>query len=125
MRHTITTSIQSPAGTIANVENIDADAELSRLDETIPENATTEVGFPVLLAGLALLWILSDKDLTLKTNDAGAPDDTIELTAGIPYIWREGDAALSADILSLHVVSGADNGDARLQAGGLYDPTPA
>lgn len=40
---------------------------------------------------IKLIWIESDQDLTIGTNDAvggeGSPDDTIELKAGVPLVW--------------------------------------
>lgn len=39
---------------------------------------------------LIQLVILSDRAVTVKTNDAISPQETFELAAGVPVLWYEG-----------------------------------
>ncbi len=84
------------------------------------------VSLPLTVASLKSLVIFSDKDVTIKTNSAGAPDDTLAVVAGVPLIWYEGAAGanpLTTDVTTLHIANaGAD--DANVQIRALQDVTP-
>ena len=72
------------------------------------------------------LFILSDQDLTIKTNSSGAPQETIELLAGVPLMWHSdlADAAnpFSDDITALYVTN-ASGSTANLTIALLVDVT--
>lgn len=34
------------------------------------------------------IYIKSDVTVTLKTNSSGSPDNTITVTAGVPFVWH-------------------------------------
>lgn len=58
------------------------------LDETIPANAsTTFSNFDVDVSAMASLFMLCDRDITVKVNDDGSPDATINLLANVPLVW--------------------------------------
>lgn len=64
--------------TANNLQNASYDADHS---------ATTEIDCVFAFADLKSIFILSDKNLTLKTNSSGAPDQTFTIKAGIPFAW--------------------------------------
>lgn len=79
------------------------------------------------ISQLALLVILCTVDATLKTNDSGTPDDTLDLTAGVPLYWEagSGDLFLSADVEALYVTNDdPDDTPGTLTVRSLFDPTP-
>lgn len=41
-------------------------------------------------ADLEMFEIVSDRDITLKTNSSGSPTQTISLVAGVPLVWFTG-----------------------------------
>lgn len=47
-------------------------------------NAEHDVAFT--RANLQLLWIISDQNITLKTNSTSSPDNTFSLLAGVPLV---------------------------------------
>ena len=63
-------------------QNVDAAVQAGQTD------VLCDVDF--LTADLESVYILSDQDVTLETNDGAAPDDTISLRAGVPLDWRRG-----------------------------------
>lgn len=70
--------------------------------ETVLDAATDfEIPWVCDLSLCSFVYMVSDQDLTLETNDGTTPDDTISLIAGIPIVY-EGNAAviaaLTADI---------------------------
>lgn len=101
------------------------------LSETIPAGSVNlDVAFALDVSQAKVLALISDQDVTVKTNDGAAPDNTFTLPAGKPFIWINGDPALRdtggtavvTDIAKL-VVSNAGDSDAVLQVSALFDPT--
>ena len=100
-------------------------------DEVIADSETNKefvLSFDVITNKLKSLFILSSKDVTLKTNDSGSPDDEIALKAGVPLPWayQAGNyyhaCPLTADVAKIFVTN-ASGGIARLQIEALYDST--
>lgn len=57
---------------------------------SIPVGAATtnlQINLVMDVSQVALLYMKSDVDMTLKTNSTGAPTNTIALTAGVPQIY--------------------------------------
>ncbi len=72
------------------------------------------------------IYIKSDQDLTLETNSASAPDDTINLVANKPYVWYVGcylTNLLDTDITALYVTNAGDAA-ALLTIECIFDSTP-
>lgn len=75
-------------------------------------------GFAFKTAGAAV---------TLKTNSASTPDDTITLAAGEVFAWMYGDAAtfvIAADVTSIFLDNNDANNDAAVEIAVLLDVTP-
>lgn len=47
------------------------------------------LGVALTIANVKSLVILADKDCTLKTNSTTAPQETISLVAGVPFVWTD------------------------------------
>lgn len=100
--------------------------------EALPAGATTELVFDLDVSEVKMLAIRSDVAVTIRTNSASAPDNTISLAANESFLWPIGDGALkdttgeliTSDLTSLHVTNaGAAAGTLRVDA--FVDPTPA
>lgn len=112
-------------------ETVELEAGSSPLiDETIPQNSE-DLKIPIALDASALkgLVILSDKDMSIATNDDadGSPGHTITLEANKPLFWHA-DSGLanplgSTDVTDMRITTGAV-GDARFRVWPLQDPTP-
>ena len=95
------------------------------IDETIAVANNVAVSLAVDVSQIVGVYILSDQDLLLETNNSGTPDDTLSLKAGVPYIWNadKPDAlAFGTDITALFATN-ASSAAARLQIEILKDPT--
>ena len=67
--------------------NASGDTILS-IDASIPLNTTNSpVAAAFVVADVVALYIVSSVNVVLKTNSTGAPDDTINLKAGVPLMW--------------------------------------
>jgi hypothetical protein len=60
-----------------------------------PCPAGQDVFFPIsFIAGNVLsVLLLSDQDMTIKTNSSAMADDTIVLKRGLPLVWNANDAS--------------------------------
>jgi hypothetical protein len=105
-------------------ENVEAAAYI---DESIANgevNKQVTINLPA--AGLKFWAIVSDKDVTVKTNSAGSPQETWSLKAGKPLVWINGNVGstpIAGPITALFVTNSSGSAAAlKLLAG--WDPTP-
>ncbi len=64
-------------GELATEANIALAASTTNQQENIAFNHTNLRG----------VYIKSDVTVTLKTNSSGSPDNTLTITAGVPFVW--------------------------------------
>lgn len=97
------------------------------VDESIADAQTDKlVSLAFTLAALEVFGMVSTRALTVKTNDAGSPQDTISLAANVPFIYIPGSgvpAAFAGDVTALYVTN-ASGAAAALTIRGLVDATP-
>ncbi len=126
-QHSIHNIIQGAGITVDKTNNYSG-SMLTGLDETIPANgSTTFSNFDVDVSEVISVFMLCDRDITLKINDDGTPDATINLWAGKPLYWTE-DAYFSnplgsVDCTSLKATLAAGE-DASLQIEVIQDAIP-
>ena len=105
---------------------ITADGEANVVVAVADAASDLAVNIAIDFSALKLLYLVSDQDLTVETNDGTTPDDTLTLKAGKPLLWFEDSGfsnPLSADVTSLHVTN-ASGTDATLTVKTLQDATP-
>ena len=95
--------------------------------EPVPADSTDlEIVIAIDVSAIKLIIILASHDLTLETNNGAAPDDTLNLVAGRPYVWYTGSYytnLLTTDITSIFMTEAASD-DATLDILALVDATP-
>lgn len=122
---TLTQVVSNSDGLIGEPQNYSGGLGLP-LDETVPNSATTQLNIAIDISAVKAFCIVSSVDVTIKTNSASVPDDTLALLASKPYVWTIDSYdtfKLTADVTSIHVVV-AGTEDARIQVKGVVDPTP-
>lgn len=81
------------------------------INESIAIGATNLLVLSAIdISQVKALALYSSVDLTVKTNSSGSPTDTINLLAGIPYIWETGaydTCKITADVSSLYITNGS------------------
>lgn len=97
------------------------------LAETIA-NGSTDFSIPCALdvSAVKSIWISCDVAVTVETNSGSAPDNTLVLKAGIPYIWNTDSYdtfKLTADVTSLKITN-ASGSAASLLIHAIQDATP-
>jgi len=117
------------AGDSIEQQNTFTEADGSVIDVTaaIPDSSTDKLVVCALdVSQIKAIYILSDQDVTLETNDGTTPDDTIALKAGVPYIWytNKYDALLlTVDVTALYLTN-ASGSAATFKLRALQDATP-
>lgn len=97
------------------------------LDEDIANGQTNKrIEFTLDVSALKSIWICSDQDVTLETNDGTTPADTIALQAGVPYMWHSDsyDACLLTTDITALFITNASGASANLTIEALTDVTP-
>lgn len=103
----------------------------NNLDVTVAASATNlNALWAIDVSALKSLYILSDKDITIKTNSSTEPDDTLTIKANVPFDWHTTKGftnPLTVDVVSIYVTrtgAGAGTGSGTLKIRALQDSTP-
>ncbi|KKN53084.1 hypothetical protein LCGC14_0605960 [marine sediment metagenome] len=98
------------------------------LDVSVADSSTDYlVNFALDVSLIQAIIIVSDKDVTMETNDGTTPADTINLLANNPYIWYTGSYftnLLTTDITGLYFTN-SSGGVANVKLLVIKDTTPA
>lgn len=127
--HTQILSWTSANGTLTSNVQASADAETALRIEVPHEATNLLVAFALDISECKALCFLSNKAITIKTNDPVTPDDTIALAPNVPWTWITGGYVaappLSADITALYIDNEGttEDDDATLEIRCLYDST--
>ena len=98
--------------------------------EVDPATSDEVVDAEIDVSALKALYLESDQDVTIETNQAGgssgAADDTLALSADVPRIWSITDGLalcpLTTDVDTLYVTNdGATAANVKIR--GIQDPT--
>jgi len=124
--HKINQDWQAGNESISKQITITADGEANLEVAVADESTDLAINIAIDYSALKSLYIVSDQDLTVETNDGTTPDDTLTLLAGKPIVWFEGCGftnPLSADVTALYATN-ASGADATLTIKTLQDATP-
>jgi hypothetical protein len=100
------------------------------INVAVPHSTTNaEIDQALTVANLTAFVIVSDKDLTLKTNDSASPVNTLNLKAGCPVFWFTNcgwTSPLTANVTKFFATNGGSTSgdDATLRMWFLSDITP-
>lgn len=125
--HSITYTHNRGVGTDEKVKtSVVAEGEIN-IDVDVPDGSTDfEIAFAVTRDALLSLFIIADGTLTLKTNDSGAPDDTLSLTAQQIIAWNShslGSDPFAEDVTVLFATNAGD-APVNLKIFAAVDATP-
>lgn len=113
-------------GPLSRQISITADSEANAEIAVADESTDLAINIAIDVSALKLLYLVSDYDLTIETNDGSDPDDTLTLKAGKPLVWHEDcgySNPLGTDVTALYATN-ASGADATLYIKTLQDATP-
>lgn len=97
------------SGAFSSVRNITGDLQ-TEMSQVIAAGATNvNILLAIDITKVKLLLIKSSVNMTFKTNSSGSPANTINLLAGIPYVWAAGGyetLVLTTNVSSIFVTNG-------------------
>ena len=100
----------------------------SGFDETVANSETDyQITFTLDYSACVAFYLCSSEDVTFETNDGAAPDDTIALKAGIPYIWytdKYDTFKITADVTTNVFITNASGSTATVRCEAVVDATP-
>lgn len=103
-----------------------ADGSLSRVFDVPASTSDHEVALAIDVSEIKSIYIQSNQNITLETNETTAPPDTLALLADEPYLWWTGwlyTNLLTTDITTTFWTNGTTN-VATVHIEGVVDPTP-
>jgi hypothetical protein len=97
------------------------------MDPIVADSVTDqEVLAEVDVATVRSMIISSDQDVLIETNNGGAPDETMNLKAGVPYVWNTSSSEafyFSIDITAFFITNSSGS-TATVNFRILFDSTP-
>lgn len=124
--HTHTMSVQTSEGSLSYSKTIEADKKLAIDVPVADAESDYEILAAIDVSTVKSIYIVSDQDVTLETNDGGTPVDTISLKAGVPYAWHTDSydtLQLTTDVTAFYITN-ASGSIANLKMRVLEDSTP-
>lgn len=124
----ITSSVGYSRGgqSVTSNQNITGEG-VTELDVTVGAAVTDkEVEVQFRMAALQHLLLTTDKDVTLETNSASVPGNTIALKANVPFLWVKDSGIanpFTADVTKFFFTN-AGAADAAVKIRMLKDATP-
>ena len=104
-----------------------ASSGATSIEETVADGTTDQsVSVSIDVSVLEILFIKSDQDILLETNDPDTPDDSINLLADIPLVWHSDDYhanPLSTDVGEIFLTNSSGS-SAEFVLEALQDATP-
>lgn len=126
-QHIVTQMVSVLGGAgLSKAKAYTADGTQSR-EVAIPDGTTDDLmNIAIDFSQLRNVFLLSDQDITIETNNATTPDDTINLKANVPLIWNA-DAYFSnpftVDVTAFYLTNSSGSA-ATLNVEILEDATP-
>lgn len=123
--HTNTKAIVTAGGGLTYSKSYSGSAEVN-ISETIAVGTDTAVNCAIDVSAVKSFYVVSDKAITLETNSASSPTNTLVLKAGVPYTYDTDSYdtfKLTGDVTVIYVTN-ASGGDAALELRCVQDSTP-
>jgi hypothetical protein len=86
--HTLTWSLTRGNENLSNSVAVANQGDVNIDVDQATNQTNTPIGLVLDVSQLKSLYILTSVDMTLKTNSTSAPDTTIALKSGKPFVWE-------------------------------------
>lgn len=124
--HTYTLGYARSGESISQTVAVSNDSELNADVALTASEANKRVAMAIDVSQMKGLFISSDVDVTIETNNSGTPVDTLSISADEPLIWFATSPLtnpLGTDVTTIYVTNGeATAGTCKIRV--LIDGTP-
>ena len=127
--HKITRRVETAGESIEQTKVTTVDAEDNR-DVSVPDETTDFlVNIAIDVSLLKSLYIDSDQDVTIESNDGTTPDDTLTIKKDSPLVWDADDDQdnpfpSAVDVTKLHITNVSNSAVANVRIRVGQDSTP-
>lgn len=127
--HVINKSVTVGGKTVSASKTYTGDSNTT-MSIDVPSATEVEVLLALTVAQIQSIFISSDRDVTLETNNTTTPDETINLIADVPYHWAEETPATEYDTnlfetdLTSIFINNQSGSAAVVKIEALFDGTP-
>lgn len=125
--HIVTRTIVTGGTQLSQTQTEYTGTGQTRVTEAITTGQTDKlVNFTLDVSACKSFFIKSDQAVTIETNSAGSPANTLTLAANVPYYWDPSSLdtfKLTTDVTALYVTN-ASGETANLLVDAIYDSTP-
>ena len=121
----VSINISTPSGTLARSKEYES-SQVVEFDEAITVGTDRQVNATIDVSAVKVFYMVSDRTVTVQTNDGSSPDDEFVLTAGVPRMWFVDcgeDFVLTTDVTEFFITN-ASGGTANVKLRVLQDSTP-
>ncbi|MCH8853919.1 MAG: hypothetical protein IID41_14900 [Planctomycetes bacterium] len=109
---------------LSSSKSYSAGLRVSLINEPIPLGTDTVLNVAIDVSAVKSFFLISDVNVTIETNDGTTPTDTLNLIAGVPYIWNTDSLdsfLLTGDVTKFFITNASD---AIIDMEAVADPTP-
>jgi hypothetical protein len=124
--HTHSVSVNTDEGVLTYSKAVTADKKQAVDVPVADSESDYEILIAIDVSTVKSIYIVSDQDVTLETNDGGTPVDTISLKANVPYVWHTDSydtLQLTTDVTAFYITN-ASGSTANIKTRVLEDSTP-
>lgn len=126
--HTLTFNWSRNSATLSKSVEVNGSGEANLIDESVlAASPDTLVNWTMDVSALLSLYIVCDKNVTIKTNNSGSPVDEFTLLANKPLVWYSDGGlpnpfASGTDVTKLYITVASGTGVLNIRA--KFDATP-
>lgn len=125
--HQVTTTVKVDGVVFSSTAKTYSSNAKFDCDETIPaDTADVSIDTDFAVDHIISIAMISTKDVTVKTNSTGEPDDEFDLAAGVEFVWntdRHEALIFTTDVTGLFISNADPVADARFKMTVLLDST--
>lgn len=123
---TLNWTIASGEDTIRYSKTYSGSAAAHFSEEIATGSTNTQVNIAIDVSAVKAFVLVSDQDVTVKTNSTSSPNTTFTLEANHPYTWDTDseDAFLLAVDVTVVYITNASGATATVRCRCVYDATP-
>lgn len=124
--HVVSWRVQTPGGPIASSKTYTGSSDISISESVANGQTNKQINVAIDVTAVKSFYLLSDRNVTLETNDGSSPDDTIALIANVPYVWTTDsyDSFLLGTDVTAVFITNSSGSTANIEMRILQDATP-
>jgi hypothetical protein len=124
--HVVTQTVNAGGGDVARSKSYSGSYKISMDEDVATAQTDFALNVDIDVSAVKSFFIVSDRNVLIQANDGSSPDFSINLIAGVPYIWTTDsyDTFLFTDDVTVLYVTNASGSTANIVLEALIDASP-